>query len=286
MLDPEQPLYVYELKGGVPPAFLDLEGLLGVWPEADYTYLFFTSPAEVTLQLFFQEHPEFSLSHHYQLPYGKWQQVAAREPLTVERFKIITRKQKVELLPGEILLHIDPGVIFGSGLHPTTRGCLRALSLLYSEVSPNKVLDLGTGSGILAIAAAKMGAKRVDALDLNPMAISTAAINCERNEVNHIVHLVKGDAGDHLIEAELLCVNIHFDFIEIILHGSRLCSYRWAIIGGFLKEKLARVLSLLPSCAVLKEPPLEEKGWITLILGMEGIRRETEDRGLRSEIME
>lgn len=276
MLDPEQPLYVYELKGGVPPAFLDLEGLLGVWPEADYTYLFFTSPAEAALQSFFREHPEFSLSHHYRLPYGQWQQVAAREPLTVDRFKIITRQRKVELLPGEILLQIDPGVIFGSGLHPTTRGCLRALSLLYSEVSPTEVLDLGTGTGILAIAAAKLGAKRVEALDLNPMAISTAATNCERNEVNDIVHLVKGDARDHLPEAELLCVNIHFDFLEIIFHGSGLCSYRWAIISGFLKEKLARVRSLLPSCAVLKEPPLEEKGWMTLILEIEGSRQTTE----------
>ena len=273
MLDPEQPLYVYELKGGVPPAFLDLEGLLGVWPEADYTYLFFTSPAEETLQAFFREHPEFSLTHHYQLPYGHWQQLAAREPLTIDRFKIITRRQTVKLLPGEILLHIDPGVIFGSGLHPTTRGCLRALSLLYSEVRAAEVLDLGTGTGILAIAAAKLGAERVEALDLNPMAISTAAANCERNEVKDIVHLIKGDARDHLPEVELLCVNIHFDFLETFFRGPALCRYRWAIIGGFLKEKLPEVQELLPSCAMVKAPPLEEKGWMTFILEIDGSRQ-------------
>jgi hypothetical protein len=94
MLNSEQPLYVYELKGGVPPAFLDLEGLLGVWPEADYTYLFFTSPAEALLESFFQQHPEFSLTRHYQMPYGQWQQLAAQEPLIIDRFSIITRQDR------------------------------------------------------------------------------------------------------------------------------------------------------------------------------------------------
>ena len=64
MLDPEQLLYVYELKGGVPPSFLNLKGLLGVWPEADYTYLFFTDPADLTLESFFRKHlPESILQH-------------------------------------------------------------------------------------------------------------------------------------------------------------------------------------------------------------------------------
>ena len=273
MLDPEQTLYVYELKGGVPPAYLDLDGLLGVWPEADYTYLFFTSPAEAILESFFQQHPEFSLTRHYKMPYGQWQQLAAQEPLIIDRFSIITRQQSVELMPGDILLWIDPGVIFGSGLHPTTRGCLRALSQLYVEARPVRVLDLGTGTGILAIAAAKLGAEQVEALDLNPMAISTAAANCERNGVSDVVRLIRGDARDHLPDAELLCVNIHFDFLEVFTGGPVLCNYRWAIIGGFLKEKLARVRELLPSCAKVKEPVLEEKGWITLIVEMEASKQ-------------
>jgi ribosomal protein L11 methyltransferase len=269
MLDPEQLLYVYELKGGVPPPFLDLEGLLGVWPEADYTYLFFTSPADAILESFFYEHPEYSLTSHYRLPYGHWQQLAAQEPLVIDRFKIITSKQSVKLSASEILLWIDPGVIFGSGLHPTTRGCLRGLSILYSEATPATVLDLGTGTGILAIAAAKLGAQQVDAVDLNPMAITTAAANCERNGVKESVRLIRGDARDKLPEAELLCVNIHFDFLETFLVSSAVCHYRWALVGGFLKEKLPEVRALLPSCAVVKKPVLEERGWVTLLLEIE-----------------
>ena len=269
MLDPEQLLYVYELKGGVPPPFLDLKGLLGVWPEADYTYLFFTGPADLTLESFFRKHPEYSLTRHYRLPYGHWQQLAVQEPLVIDRFKIITSKRSVELSAGEILLWIDPGVIFGSGLHPTTRGCLRALSSLYSQATPFKVLDLGTGTGILAIAAAKLGAGQVDAVDLNPMAITTAAANCERNGVRDVVRLIRGDACEQLPEAELLCVNIHFDFLETFLKSSAVCHYRWAIIGGFLSEKLSEVRVLLPPCVTVKEPVLEEKGWVTLLLELE-----------------
>jgi ribosomal protein L11 methyltransferase len=266
MLDPEQLLYVYELKGGVPPPFLNLAGLLGVWPEADYTYLFFTNPAEAALESFFREHPEYRLTRRYQLPYRQWQQLTVEEPLVIDRFKIITSKKSIKLSAGEILLWIDPGVIFGSGLHPTTRGCLRTLSLLYSEATPFKVLDLGTGTGILAIAAAKLGAGQVDAVDLNPIAISTAAANCERNGVKDVVRLIRGDARNQLPEAELLCVNIHFDFLESFFRSSAVCRYRWAIVGGFLEEKLPEVRALLPSCTKIKDPVLQEKGWVTMLL--------------------
>ena len=101
------------------------------------------------------------------------------------------------------------------------------------------------------------------------MAITTAAANCERNGVRDVVRLIRGDACDHLPEAELLCVNIHFNFLETFLESSTVCRYRWAIVGGFLKEKLPKVRVLLPSCVAVKEPVLEEKGWVTLLLESE-----------------
>jgi ribosomal protein L11 methyltransferase len=264
MLDADQSLYVYELRGGIPPAFLDLEGLLGVWPEADYTYLFFTSPADGALKAFLRRHPEFHLTSRYRMRYGEWQQLAGQEPLVIDRFRVITGEQSVLSNPDEILLRIDPGVIFGSGLHPTTRGCLRALSSLYSEGRPARVLDLGTGTGILAIAAALLGAERVEGLDLNPMAVSTARSNCLRNGVADRVMIRMADAREQLPEADLLCVNIHFDFLRTFLDGDRVCRYRWAVIGGFLKEKLEAVTALLPPCVAFKDRVIEENSWITV----------------------
>ena len=265
-MDPQQLLYVYELKGGVPPPAVDMEGLLGVWPEGEYTYLFFFLPAEAVVAAFLETHPEFRLTDHYRLRYGDWQDLAEGEPFQVGRFAISTRSEQIEPAADEISLLIDPGVMFGSGLHPTTRGCLRALSLLYSQLRPARVLDLGTGTGILAIAAAKLGATEVEAVDINPLAVSTAAANCRRNKVEEKVRVRLGDAGGDLPAADLLCLNIHLEFLRTFLSRPEMRAYGLVILSGFLKEHLGEVTSLLPGGSRLEAPPFIERGWATLIV--------------------
>ena len=91
---------------------------------------------------------------------------------------------------GEIVIEIDPGMAFGTGQHPTTAMCLRALE---ERVRPGStVLDLGCGSGILAIAAAKLGATRILALDIDPNAVSAARQNAAANGVAHTVEVREG----------------------------------------------------------------------------------------------
>ena len=90
----------------------------------------------------------------------------------------------------EIVIEIDPGMAFGTGQHPTTAMCLRALE---ERVRPGiALLDLGCGSGILAIAATKLGATRVLALDIDPNAVSAARQNATANGVAHIVEAREG----------------------------------------------------------------------------------------------
>jgi len=92
--------------------------------------------------------------------------------------------------PGELLIELDPGMAFGTGYHPTTYGCLEAIE---QEVRPGMVvLDLGTGSGILAITALKLGAARVVALDLDPQAVRAARQNFRRVRVQRQVSLAQG----------------------------------------------------------------------------------------------
>jgi len=84
--------------------------------------------------------------------------------------------------PGDVVLTLDPGMAFGTGLHPTTQMCLQALEEL---VQPgNTLLDVGTGSGILAIAAVKMGAKPILAFDTDELAVKTTIANAEQNQVD------------------------------------------------------------------------------------------------------
>jgi ribosomal protein L11 methyltransferase len=95
-----------------------------------------------------------------------------------------------------IILELDPGMAFGTGTHPTSRLCLETLERIYFREAPynssvpmphSDFLDVGTGSGILAIAAAKFGAERVVALDIDPKAIAVAEENLELNHVRDIV---------------------------------------------------------------------------------------------------
>jgi len=84
----------------------------------------------------------------------------------------------------EIVIELDPGMAFGTGTHPTTSLCLRTIE---RYVQPgDEVIDVGTGSGILAIAAAKLGASKVLALDLDPVAVSSTRENVSLNALQHV----------------------------------------------------------------------------------------------------
>ncbi len=114
-------------------------------------------------------------------------------PQRIGRVVVVPSWLEVELADGEVAVRLDPGMAFGTGLHPTTQLCLR---LLERHARPGqRVLDLGTGSGILAIAAAKLGAAPVLALDNDPVAVEVAAENVARNGVPHLVRAAVGSLG-------------------------------------------------------------------------------------------
>lgn len=100
--------------------------------------------------------------------------------------------------PGEAVVELDPGMAFGTGLHPTTRGCLMLIERVLR--SGDRVLDVGTGSGILALAALKLGASRVLAMDVSEVAVAATRANAaangvgERIEVRHAT--LEGAAGE------------------------------------------------------------------------------------------
>ena len=92
--------------------------------------------------------------------------------------------------PDDIIIELDPGIAFGTGYHPTTATCLEAME---RHLTPGmNVLDLGSGSGILTIAAIKLGAKQVIALDIDSQAVSAARRNFRRLRINKQVRLAQG----------------------------------------------------------------------------------------------
>lgn len=115
--------------------------------------------------------------------------------------------------PEELLILLDPGLAFGTGGHPTTALCLE---LLDRYVQPGmRVADVGTGTGILAIAAAKLGAREVVAVDNDALSVKIAQGNIERNQVGHLVQVYEGD-GFNALEGtfDLIVCNIISVFLE------------------------------------------------------------------------
>lgn len=95
--------------------------------------------------------------------------------------------------PGDIVIELDPGMAFGTGTHPTTRLCMLELE---REIEPDtRVLDVGTGSGVLAIAALKLGAAAVDAVDIEPVSVRAARENRDRNGVHGQLRIEAGSVG-------------------------------------------------------------------------------------------
>lgn len=108
-----------------------------------------------------------------------------------EQLHIVPSWHDVSENKDDILITIDPGMAFGTGYHPTTRLSLR---LIEKTIKPNHIVaDVGTGSGILSIASIKLGASRVDAIEIDPSAIPVAEENFSNNNVSSQVRLYEGD---------------------------------------------------------------------------------------------
>ena len=148
--------------------------------------------------------------------------------------------------PGDRIIEIDPGMAFGSGTHETTGMCI---SMLQREIhGGEQVIDVGTGSGILAIAAGLLGAGHVLAIDIDPDAVRVAEENVRNNGLSHVVDVQQGNLLDHVEQVCDICVaNIISDVIisfarplmkHIVPGGLFICS-------GIVKERSDEVRSAL-----------------------------------------
>ncbi len=132
-------------------------------------------------------------------------------PVTRIGRRIVIRPSWLEYQaePGDVVIHLDPGMAFGTGLHPTTRHCLEWMEEL--PLTGARVLDAGAGSGILSIAAVRLGAASVDAVELDPVAVEVLRENVARNQVAHQVRVIPGDVQAVILpraEYDLVLANI------------------------------------------------------------------------------
>ncbi|MFQ5945422.1 MAG: 50S ribosomal protein L11 methyltransferase [Anaerolineae bacterium] len=172
-----------------------------------------------------------------------------------------------EEAPGEIVLRLDPGMAFGTGAHPTTQLCLESLE---EHLRPGtEVLDLGTGSGILAIACAKLGAEGVLALDTDPAALQVARANVRANGVGEKVELGRG--SEEMIGSrsfDLIVVNILANtIIEQVENGllDHLDPSGIFIAGGVLSDWEAECRLVLAAHDLDRIDSRAQGDWVTLM---------------------
>ena len=189
-------------------------------------------------------------------------------PLRIgRRIVICPTWRDCETKPGDAVVHLDPGMAFGTGHHPTTRMCLEALE---RAVSPgDRVLDLGCGSGILSIAAAKLGAASVLGVEIDAVAVRSARANVEMNEVGDRAEIIRGtlpsakappqsfDLALANISARVI-VDMAAHIADCVAPGGTL------IASGVIEAHLAGVISALESAGATVRERTMDGDWAAL----------------------
>jgi len=206
MTEAYKDLYIYYLKGHLASdSEIFYKGFIGNWEEDEFSFLFFSRPSKKKVEDLLNAQPHLTLLDNYHMTYDDWHGETLA-PFRAGRFFITHPWDKIrnnpdigsdtgsDTGPDEFQITLDPGVVFGTGTHATTYNCLEALELAFSGSKIQSALDLGTGSGVLAIAAARLGCNKILAVDKNLLAARTAEKNVQLNNVKKNVMVIQGSA--------------------------------------------------------------------------------------------
>ena len=190
-------------------------------------------------------------------------------PLSVGKRLLIAPPWERPRTNGRVVITIEPGRAFGTGQHASTLGCLERLESLIARAAPLRLIDLGTGSGVLAIAAARLGVGQVLAVDDDPDAVASAMANAARNRVCDRVRCVLGDAGAldesaaPFVVANLLTaahLRLAPRYARYVAPGGAL------LLGGILDAEAVGLEAALGGHGFAPRASIPAEGWTTLEL--------------------
>jgi len=182
------------------------------------------------------------------------------------RFVVFPPWEKVRLKRVQIPIEITPGMAFGTGTHATTQLCIQALETRLKKGAT--VLDVGTGSGILAIVAAKLDAQEVWGIDIDKVAVEGARENVEKNGVSEIVRVRRGGLGRIQKRFDIVIANIDFKSLKrlgmpLLRH---LNDQGLLIFSGLLREQVDRIRQHYLETKALRFIKVAHQGeWVCLV---------------------
>lgn len=236
-------LFVYHLDMPTVPHIHDPD-LIGTWIEDGTAILFFHTEKAALVHTICTD-TGAKIIYQADLSYEDWEAGQKIEPFSIGDLSIAPIWDNS---PADILL--DPSVVFGSGFHPSTRLCLEAL-LKYldtPEIQINSALDLGCGTGLLSIAAAKQGVGQITAVDHNPMACEVARQNVRRNDVQDNITVQQADlrSGIPDTNVDLVIANLYRELLEKLLMTPSFWQASCYILAGFIPGMEPGLLAALP----------------------------------------
>lgn len=253
MPGPYAELFIYQLEGRLDAhTAIEAASYLGHWQEDASTFLFFSAPMAAEVEGILRRQPHLRLLDSTRMSYDEWQGVLTGAE-RVGRFHFIAPWEDAPPPdandPDGIAIQLDPGLVFGAGTHPTTRDCLQALELAAGSACIKTVMDLGTGTGILALAAAKRLGAKVLAVDLNLLAAQTAARNVRLNRLSDRILVAQARAEDAIAgPADLVAANLHGEAMLRTMDAPGFRSKRCFILSGLMRsdaKEARRRLSVL-----------------------------------------
>ena len=179
---------------------------------------------------------------------------------------VIPAWEPVPLLPECHMIRMDPGPAFGTGQHASTRMCLRAMETV-RFLTGWKMLDVGTGSGILAIYGVKLGAGRVLAIDIDPDALRWAARNIELNDISAGIEFSSIPLADLDEQFTLVTANIVLHTIVELspFFSNVLLPDGWLILSGILRDQVQKVEERFATYGFIHEQVLYEDEWACIV---------------------
>lgn len=194
-------------------------------------------------------------------------------PVHAGRFMVHGRHDRERVPPNKLGIEIEAALAFGTGHHGTTRGCLLLLDLVLRRRMPERVLDLGSGTGVLAIAAAKARQRRVFASDIDGRAVLVARENARLNGVGNLVHTICATG----LSAPSFASEGRFDLVlaNILAAPLRRLSYpisrhltpgAFVILSGLLPHQASSVITSYRAHNVKLVRRLQLDGWTSLLM--------------------
>lgn len=244
-------LYLGATTAGIKEAEAQLREGLGLVAEAGLAL----GPGEVRSQRVKREDWSESWKRHF-------------HPLVIgSKLLIKPSWSKRQPRKGQALVVLDPGLSFGTGQHATTSFCLRQLVQSREAGQKQSFLDIGTGSGILAIAAAKLGYAPVRAFDFDPQCVGVATANARRNRIGHKLVVTRQDLTrvpkTSRIKYDVVCANLTFDLLlsEQARILARLSPFGRLVLAGILITQFERVRDAYLAAGLALIATTTEKEW-------------------------